>query len=76
MKKTIILSAVLILTLFIIIFTGVMIQQRKTDEFQTLFGNEKHNGAYGAFTIGYSEIDDKQAVTIRRKIRMDSQAIQ
>jgi hypothetical protein len=61
MKKTIIISAVLIL------FCSSSYSQandstKKSSEFQTLFGKEKHNGAYGAFTVGYSEIDQKQAV--------------
>ena len=61
MKKTIVLTAVLIL-LCSSLFSQEDDSTKKNSEFQTLFGNEKHNGAYGAFTIGYSEIDDKQAV--------------
>ena len=61
MKKTIGITAVLIL-LCSSLFSQEYDSTKKNSEFQTLFGNEKHNGAYGAFTIGYSEIDDKQAV--------------
>ena len=35
---------------------------KKNDEFQTLFGNNRQSGAYGAFSIGYSTIDNDQAV--------------
>ncbi|HEX2920313.1 MAG TPA: hypothetical protein VHO50_04015 [Bacteroidales bacterium] len=31
-------------------------------EFKTLFGNNREGGVYSAFTGGYSEIDDEQAV--------------
>ena len=61
MKKTIVISAVLFL-LCSSSFSQDHDSTKKSSEFQTLFGNEKHNGAYGAFTIGYSEIDQKQAV--------------
>jgi len=37
-------------------------QATKNDEFKTLFGHNRSSGAYGAFNIGYSEIDNKQAV--------------
>jgi hypothetical protein len=37
-------------------------QKSKNDDFQTLFGHNRSSGAYGAFNVGYSEIDDKQAV--------------
>ncbi len=61
MKKCVIISAAIIL------FCSSSFSQdhdsaNNKDEFKTLFGNEKHNGAYGAFTIGYSEIDNKQAI--------------
>ena len=61
MKKIIVLSAVLIL-LCSSLFSQENVSTKKSSEFKTLFGNENHNGAYGAFTIGYSEIDQKQAV--------------
>ena len=61
MKKIILITAVLIL-FWSSSFSQAYDSTKKNNEFQTLFGNEKHNGAYGAFTIGYSEIDQKQAV--------------
>ena len=61
MKKTIIISAVLIL-LSTSSYSQTGDSTKKSSEFQTLFGNDKHNGAYGAFTVGYSEIDQKQAL--------------
>jgi hypothetical protein len=32
------------------------------DDFKTLFGHTRSSGAYGAFSVGYTEIDNKQAV--------------
>ena len=61
MKKTIIISAVLIL-LSSASFSQDQESTNKSQEFKTLLGNDHHNGFYGAFTIGYSEIEDKQAV--------------
>jgi len=45
--------------------TEVKTTQSKTknDEFQTLFGHNRSSGFYGAFSFGYTEIDQKQAVT-------------
>lgn len=68
MKKTVILSAMLIF-----LFSSVSGQgndsinkssntKKKSDEFQTLFGNNRPGGAYGAFSFGYSEIDNNQAI--------------
>jgi hypothetical protein len=37
-------------------------EKREHQEIQTLLGNNQPGGAYGAFSIGYSSIDDKQAV--------------
>jgi hypothetical protein len=42
-------------------------QKEKSDEFQTLFGHNRSSGAYGAFNIGYSEIDTYQAVVFGGK---------
>ena len=33
-----------------------------SDEIQTIFSKEKSNGGYGAFSIGYTEIDNKDAI--------------
>jgi opacity protein-like surface antigen len=61
MKKTIILSALIIL------LSSASYSQRsdstyKSKEFRTLLGNNSPHGFYGAFSMGYSEIDHKQAV--------------
>jgi hypothetical protein len=68
MKKSVILSALLIL-LYSGSFSQVQDSTRKNvekthgdDEFKTLFGHNRPGGAYGAFTIGYTEIDQKQAI--------------
>jgi hypothetical protein len=61
MKKSIIIS-VAIMLFCASLFSQDHDSTKNSDEFKTLFGNEKHNGAYGAFSIGYSEIDDRQAV--------------
>jgi hypothetical protein len=61
MKKITIISALLIL----MSSASYSLEQDSTknrDEYKTLFGHENFRGAYGAFTIGYSEIDQKQAV--------------
>lgn len=42
-------------------------QKTKNDEFQTLFGHNRSSGGYGAFNVGYSEIDNKQAVVFGGK---------
>jgi hypothetical protein len=61
MKKSVIVSA------FIILICSVSFSQsddstKKNEEFKTLFGHNRAGGAYGAFTVGYTEINDKQAV--------------
>lgn len=60
MKKNL-LSAFLLL-LFIPLFAQENESTEKKNEFKTLLGNDRQNGLYGAFSIGYSEIDSKQAV--------------
>jgi hypothetical protein len=82
MKRTVILSAVIIL------LSSVSFAQeqdstkndqvkdstkkesepkQQNDEFKTLFGHNRSSGAYGAFSVGYSEIDNKQAVVFGGK---------
>ena len=57
MKKPVILSVLIIL-----FTTSAFAQENNKDEFKTLFGDNHPRGFYGAFTVGYSEIDQKQAV--------------
>lgn len=66
MKKRIILSALLILVL-----TAAYSQEsnsdtrkssRKNNDMQTILGRHESHGGYGAFSIGYSLIDDRSAV--------------
>jgi hypothetical protein len=68
MKKTAILSV------WVILLSSPLFAQEKDstrkefeyksmeDEFKTLFGHNRPAGHYGAFTVGYSIIDDKQAI--------------
>jgi len=74
MKRTIILSALLIL---IWSASSAQLQdstrkeakkKEKNDEFKTLFGHNRSSGFYGAFNVGYSQIDMKQAVTFGGKL--------
>jgi hypothetical protein len=67
MKKQIILSTLLIL-LCLATFSQESDSTKKTREFQTLLGHNRPGGFYGSFTIGYSEIDNYQAVLIGGKI--------
>ena len=62
MKNTILTSALLLL-LSSALFAQENDSPKKDQEFQTLLGHDKHNGFYGAFSVGYTEIEDKQAVT-------------
>jgi hypothetical protein len=61
MKKTLIISVFLIF-LCSLLFSQEHDSTNKNQEFKTLLGHDKHCGAYGAFTVGYSEIEDHQAV--------------
>ena len=61
MKKTALLSA-FILLLYSVSYSQDYDSTRKHDEFKTLFGHNRPRGAYGAFTMGYSEIQSKQAI--------------
>jgi hypothetical protein len=62
MKKTVILSALIILLCSASFSQDRDSTKKKNDEFKTLFGHNRPGGAYGSFTVGYSEIDRKQAV--------------
>jgi hypothetical protein len=63
MKRLLIITAILTILSFNISAQDQG-QERRTDEFRTLLGHERHNGVYGAFTIGYSEIENRQAVVL------------
>ena len=61
MIRILILPAILFL-LCTTLFSQENESSEKKDEYKTLFGHDRHIGFYGAFTIGYSEIDSKQAI--------------
>jgi opacity protein-like surface antigen len=61
MKKPAILSALIIL-LYSVAFSQKSDSPNQNEEIKTLLGHNKGTGAYGAFTIGYSVIDNKQAI--------------
>jgi hypothetical protein len=61
MKRNLLLTAFLLL-LCTSLFSQENDSSDKNNEFKTLLGNDRNNGFYGAFSIGYSEIDSKQAV--------------
>jgi hypothetical protein len=61
MKRTITIAG-----LFIVLCATSFAQEhdsgKTSQEFKTLLGHDNHNGFYGAFTVGYSEIEERQAV--------------
>ncbi|MBN2635192.1 MAG: hypothetical protein JXR61_02900 [Prolixibacteraceae bacterium] len=57
MKKT-----MLILALAIVTVVTAAQDMNENNEIRTLFSNNRSNGAYGAFTIGYSQIDGHDAI--------------
>jgi opacity protein-like surface antigen len=61
MKKILIISAALII-LGISSFAQEKDSEKNQQEFRTLLGNSHHNGLYGAFSVGYSKIEDRQAI--------------
>ena len=60
MKKTAILSILAFLALTT--FAQDNYQYKDDDDIQTIFSKKRSNGGYGAFSIGYSEIDNKDAI--------------
>jgi hypothetical protein len=63
MKKLLILPAILILFSTSLKSQDTLVAPKKNkDEFRTLFGDQRSGGFYGSFTIGYSMIDNKDAV--------------
>lgn len=63
MKKTVVLSVLIIL-----LGSQLYSQDDDNDQLKTLFGDYNPRGFYGAFTIGYSEIDQQQAVVFGGRI--------
>ena len=61
MKKQLILPALLML-LCSSAFSQKNDSTSQTKEFQTLFGDNRQGGFYGAFNMGYSVIDEDQAI--------------
>jgi hypothetical protein len=62
MKKTIILSTLLILFYSAAYSQDPEFEYYKSGEIKTLLGRNREGGVYGAFTAGYSVIDKKHAV--------------
>jgi len=61
------MKKVFFISLFIMILSSLTFAQKddsrkNPDEFRTLLGDNRHNGFYGAFSIGYTEIGDRHAV--------------
>jgi len=54
------------LVLFFILVTGITLAQAQeryeNDQIRTIFSKDKSNGGYGAFTVGYTQIDGKDAL--------------
>lgn len=62
MKKTIILPVLLILFCSSVLAQDPEFEYYKSGEIKTLLGRNREGGAYGAFTGGYSIIDNNHAV--------------
>lgn len=62
MKKTLILSALMILLCSSAFSQDPEFEYYKSREIKTLLGRNKPGGAYSAFSVGYSMIDNKHAV--------------
>jgi hypothetical protein len=64
MKKTIILSTLLVLFCTSAFSQDPEFEYYKNREIKTLLGRNREGGAYGAFTAGYSVIDNNHAVLL------------
>jgi hypothetical protein len=62
MKKTVLLSALVILFCLSAFSQEPEFEYYKGKEIKTLLGRNRPGGGYGAFTTGYTAIDDKNAV--------------
>jgi len=76
MKKSLVFSALFIIfcmTVYsqendsILKETNTKTRTKSDDDFKTLFGNNRSQGAYGAFSFGYTEVDNIQAMTFGGK---------
>jgi hypothetical protein len=62
MKTRIFLAAIMVIG-----FLGITVGQERTTEMQTIFGNSDKkidHGGYGAITVGYTQIDHKDVMTL------------
>jgi len=64
MKKLLLLSVILALFTIISKSQDTVSVSQKNKEYRSLLGNNHDGGFYGAFNIGYSKIDDKDAIVI------------
>jgi hypothetical protein len=64
MKKTTFLSVILLLIAFAVKSQDPEFQYYKNKEIKTLLGRDRAGGAYGSFSVGYSSVDNKQAVLL------------
>ncbi len=63
MKKIVCLNLVILLSINLSFSQSEEKKQKiKDDEIKTIFGRNRSNGGYGAFSITYSEIDHKNAI--------------
>jgi hypothetical protein len=62
MKKPIVISAILMLLCFTGFSQEPEFEYYRSREIKTLFGPNKEGGVYGAFTMGYSVIDNRNAI--------------
>jgi hypothetical protein len=64
MKKIILLTAILILFSITLKSQDPEFEYYKNKEIKTLLGRNRSGGAYGSFTLGYSMIDNQNAILI------------
>ena len=62
MKKSVIISTLLIILCSSVFSQDPEFEYYKNREIKTLLGRNREGGAYGAFTAGYSVIDNRHAV--------------
>ena len=64
MKKITLLTAILILFTLTLQSQDPEFEYYKNKEIRTLLGRNRTGGAYGSFTVGYSSIDNRNAVLV------------